>query len=180
MALMDELLANANTVDLVENELVELVFHQDKLIANKTLNLKNLTFEYYGQKVLRYLRTRKHEKFWFEFLRETASEQSLLKGALLISQWGQMEKEKSPTLHQVEASLDNIVKRVLQLIEEQYGSCNSIIHANQISDPENPRIVKVVLASINKVLYTEMGFCGNVEDYYAFENSFIDKVSIIF
>ena len=179
MAMMDELLANISHVDFVENELVELVFHQEKLIEKKMLGVKILTSDYYGQKVLRYLRTRKQEKIWLEFLRKPASEQSLLEGAVLISKWGQMDQEKSATLKEVESLLDNIVKRVLQCIEEQYGSySNSFIIGNRVSDSDDPRMVKKVLSCINKVLYTEMGFSGNVEDYYSFSNSFIDKVNI--
>ena len=179
MAMMDELLANISQVDFVENELVELVFHQEKLIEKKMLDVKILTSDYYGQKVLRYLRTRKQEEIWLEFLRKPASEQSLLEGAVLISKWGQMDQEKSATLKEVESLLENIVKRVLQCIEEQYGSfSNSFIIGNRVSDSDDPRMVKKVLSCINKVLYTEMGFSGNVEDYYSFSNSFIDKVNI--
>ena len=90
-----------------------------------------------------------------------------------------MDQEKSATLKEVESLLDNIVKRVLQCIEEQYGSySNSFIIGNRVSDSDDPRMVKKVLSCINKVLYTEMGFSGNVEDYYSFSNSFIDKVNI--
>ena len=97
----------------------------------------------------------------------------------MISQWGTMEKEKSTTLKEVESSLDTIVKRVLQCVEEQYGSySNSFIVSNRVSDPDDPRMVKKVLTCLNKVLYTEMEFSGNVEDYYSFSNSFIDKVNI--
>jgi hypothetical protein len=179
LAIMDELLADQSQVDFVEDELVELVFHQEELIGKKMLNVKNLALEYYGQKVLRYLRTKKQEQRWSEFLRQPISEQSLLKGAVMISQWGTMEKEKSTTLKEVESSLDTIVKRVLQCVEEQYGSySNSFIVSNRVSDPDDPRMVKKVLTCLNKVLYTEMEFSGNVEDYYSFSNSFIDKVNI--
>lgn len=178
MALMNELIGNINQWDFVENVLVELVFHQEQLIAKKKFDVKNLTMEYYGQKVLRYLRTQKQEKRWLEFLRQPLSEQSLLEGAVLISKWGQMDTENSTTLKEVESSISDIVKRVLQYIEEQYGSyCNSFIIGNRVSDPDDPRIVKKVLSCINEVLYTEMGFSGNVEDYYSFSNSFIDKVN---
>ena len=40
----------------------------------------------------------------------------------------------------------------------------------------NPELEKKVLVCINDVLYGEMGFGGNVEDYYNYDNSFIDKV----
>ena len=44
---------------------------------------------------------------------------------------------------------------------------------DSITDPSNP---DSVLEGIRHVLFSEIGFCGNENDYYSPENSFIDRV----
>jgi F-box protein 21 len=98
------------------------------------------------------------------------SEKSLLQGAVLISQWGQMELEHLTSMQEVEKILDTIADRVRQLV-----------HSKKIaSDVDNPKTVRQILNCVNQVLYAEMGFKGNTENYYAHENSYIDKVNVIF
>lgn len=95
------------------------------------------------------------------------SEKSLLEGAVLISQWGQIEQEHLTSLQEVEQILDNIALRVRELV-----------HMNNIVlDTDNRRTVRQILNCVNQVLYDEMGFRGNTENYYAHENSYIDKVN---
>lgn len=108
------------------------------------------------------------------------SNQSLVEGAVLISQWGQVEQEKLVTLSEVKAALDSIAQRVIQVIADKHRN-QKILKRNEMGEMEvdtngNPELEKKVLICINDVLYREMGFCGNVEDYYNHDNSFIDKV----
>lgn len=122
-----------------------------------------LTERYYGCKVLHYLRTRRLERVWREFFSRPMAQQSLIEGAVLISQWGQMDQELVPSLHQVRSIIDGIVERVAQVVSAS-----------------NAKSPKKILFCINKVLYEEMGFQGNVNVYHAFSNSYIDKVSFCF
>lgn len=78
----------------------------------------------------------------------------------MISHWGQMDKEHVPSLEKVKTLVDGIVERVNQLLSASIS----------------PKTPKKILACVNQVLYQEMGFQGNVNDYHAFENSYIDKV----
>ena len=92
-----------------------------------------------------------------------------MKGAVLISQWGQMDQERPATFEEVEQLVENISHRVMKLLEE-----NKIVWISEVNG--GPRTTKKVLEYINHVLYDEMGFQGNQNDYYALENSYIDKV----
>ena len=126
-----------------------------------------LTCKYYAQKVLRYIRSRRIESEWQELMRQPEPQKSLLEGAVLISQWGQIEQQHLTSLSEVDKILDNMRQRVVELLGEN----------KSIFDAEDPRAVRKVLNCINLVLYGEMGFHGNTEDYYAPENSYIDKVN---
>ena len=98
----------------------------------------------------------------------------------MISQWGQIEQEKLVKLQDVKAALDAIAQRVIQVIADKHRHLK-ILSSNEfgktvVETNGNPELEKKVLVCINDVLYREMGFCGNVEDYYNYNNSFIDKV----
>ncbi len=117
--------------------------------------------------MLQYLRSQRIQNMWLNLMTRPNSEKSLLEGAVLIAQWGQIEQEHLTSLQEVEQIMDNIVLRARQLVH-----INSIV-----LDPENRRTVRQVLNCVNQVLYEEMGFKGNTENYYAHENSYIDKVN---
>lgn len=129
-----------------------------------------MTSKYYARKVLQYLRCKKIQDMFLSLMARPNSEKSLLEGAVLISQWGQMELEHLTSMQEVEKILDTIADRVRQLV-----------HSKKIaSDVDNPKTVRQILNCVNQVLYAEMGFKGNTENYYAHENSYIDKVNVIF
>lgn len=125
---------------------------------------ENFTSKYYAKKVLRYLRSRRIERKWVDLISLPESQKSLLEGAVLISQWGQMEQEHLTNLSEVKEILDGIAARVTQLVGEKKNA-------------DDPKTIRKVLTCINQVLYGEIGFHGNKEDYYAHENSYIDKVN---
>jgi F-box protein 21 len=107
---------------------------------------------------------------WQNFMARPSSEKSLLEGAVLISQWGQMELESFTSLQEVQQTLDNVVDRVKQLV-----------HSKTISaHVDDPRTVRQILDCVNQVLYDEMGFQGNTDYYFAHQNSYIDRVKITF
>lgn len=97
---------------------------------------------------------------WREFLQRPTAQQSLLEGAVLISQWGQMDQERLPSLGEVTNAIEGIVERVRQLL-----SISTL--------KPSP---KKILSFVNQVLYEEMGLHGNTHDYHSFNNSYIDKV----
>jgi len=141
---------------------------------------EDLTLRFYGRKALFHMRVSELEKSLKAFHNGPNSNQSLVEGAVLISQWGQVEQEKLVTLSEVKAALDSIAQRVIQVIADKHRN-QKILKRNEMGEMEvdtngNPELEKKVLICINDVLYREMGFCGNVEDYYNHDNSFIDKV----
>lgn len=110
------------------------------------------------------------EKQWQELMSLPESQKSLLAGAVLISQWGQMEQNHLTTLSEVESIIDSIAQRVIQVAGEKRSETRT----------EDPRQVRMMLNCLNQVLYEEMGFQGNKEDYYAPENSYIERVMSYF
>ena len=125
-----------------------------------------LTAKFYAKKVLRYVRSRIIESKCQALMRQP--QKSLLEGAVLISQWGQIDQQHLTSLKDVGEILDKMSQRVMGLLGE-----NKIIF-----DAENPRIVRKVLNCINQVLYGDvMGFRGNTEEFH--ENWYIDKVNTI-
>ncbi|XP_046635009.1 F-box only protein 21-like [Daphnia pulicaria] len=154
------IISSVSSVLFIEDELTKIIHHQTSKVN------ENLTSKNYARKVLQYLRSQRIQSMWLNLMSRPNSEKSLLEGAVLIAQWGQIEKEHLTSLQEVEKILDNIVLRTRQLV-----------HINGIVlDPENRRTVGQVLKYVNQVLYEEMGFKGNTENYYAHENSYIDKV----
>ena len=162
-------------------------FYIDFLICNKHLQnqhashrKEDLTLRFYGCKALFYMRVCELEKSLKTFHNGPNSNQSLVEGAVLISQWGQVEKKKMVKLEEVKASLDKIAQRVIKVIADKHRNLK-ILERNESDEVivianGNPELEKKVLVCINDVLYGEMGFGGNVEDYYNYDNSFIDKV----
>ena len=100
------------------------------------------------------------------------SQKSLLAGAVLISQWGQMEQEHLPCFSEVDQIIENISQRVMYLV----GDKKNVFEGRT----EDPRYIKLILNYINQVLYGEIGLKGNQEDYYNPENSYIEKVYLNF
>lgn len=108
------------------------------------------------------------EKQWQELMALPTEQKSLLAGAVLISQWGQMEQKHLTSLSEIESIIDSIANRVRQVVGEKRST-------SEVRS-EDPRHVRMMLNCLNQVLYDEMGFQGNKEDYYAPENSYIDRV----
>lgn len=95
-------------------------------------------------------------------------EKSLLAGSVMVSQWAQMEENHTVSLSEVQNFIGQVAERVIQLITRTRGSVEA--------RTDDPRCVRMMLNCINQVLYEDLGFQGNMEDYYAPENSYIEKV----
>jgi molecular chaperone GrpE (heat shock protein) len=94
-----------------------------------------------------------------------------LEGALLVSQWGQVEHEQKKSLSEIEDIIDNISKRVRQLVDAK----NSTGEAYSVL-----KTVRITLDRIKTVLYDEMGFTEmDKDDISNFDNVYVDKVSNI-
>jgi F-box protein 21 len=132
---------------------------------------EDLTIKYYAKKVLVHFRTCRLEKKWHSFLTSPTYKESLLEGALLVSQWGQVEHEQKKSLSEIEDIIDNISKRVRQLVDAK----NSTGEAYSVL-----KTVRITLDCIKTVLYDEMGFTEMDKDEISnFDNVYSDKVSNI-
>ena len=140
---------------------------------------EDLTLRFYGCKALLFIRVRELEKSLKKFFDHT-SIHSLVEGAMFISHWGQIEQEKLAKLEEVETTLYAIAQRVIQSFANKHRNLKivkrNVLGEMVIDTGGNPELEKKVLVSINDILYGEMGFHGNVDDYYNYDNSFIDKV----
>ncbi|XP_041347662.1 F-box only protein 21-like [Gigantopelta aegis] len=154
----------------VVDELMQIV-HDGKIY-------ENLTRKYYAEKVLRNIQQLHLTKKWQELLSRPPAEQRLETGAVLISQWCQ------PTVNIAENvisdRLNNIAQQVrysLQCRCQDHPACRPVELPDQMStslwSPEQSRLV---LESVNCVLFEDQGFRGNDLMYYSPENSFINKV----
>ncbi|XP_046447030.1 F-box only protein 21-like isoform X1 [Daphnia pulex] len=167
---MNKLIEECSPIpELVEEELLKLIFHQDEF------RNENLTIKYYAKKVLVHLRTCRLEKKWRSFLTLPVSKKSLLEGALLVSQWGQVGHEHNKSLSEIEDIIDNISDKVRQLVDAK----NSTGEACSDMDDQLTELktVRIRLDCIKTVLYDEMGFTEMDEDDTCnFNNVYVDKV----
>jgi archaellum component FlaC len=100
-----------------------------------------------------------------------------LEGALLVSQWGQVEHEHNKSLSEIEDIIDDISNKVRQLVDAK----NSTGEACSDMDDQLTELktVRIRLDCIKTVLYDEMGFTEMDEDDICnFNNVYVDKVSI--
>ncbi len=125
-----------------------------------------------------HLRTCRLEKKWHSFLTLPVSEKSLLQGALLVSQWGQVEHEHKKSLSEIEDIIDNISNQVRQLVDGKISTgeaCSDM--DDQLTELKT---VRITLDCIKTVLYDEMGFTEmDKVDICNFNNVYVDKVSSI-
>ncbi|XP_074644009.1 F-box only protein 21-like [Tubulanus polymorphus] len=155
----------------VKDELMSLI-HEDSMCDN-------LTEKYYAAKVLQFFETKRLKGKWRELLGLPCNQQSLEKGAIFIAQWCQTWNYISEM--GICEELDVIASQVKATVNQRHSShplvqltlpCFSELNADYWSVGQSRQI----LDCLNLVLYTELGFYGNEEDYYDMKNSFIDKV----
>ena len=138
-----------------------------------------MTSRFFAKKALRYFRCHRLEKDWEEYLNLPLAEQSLLKGAVFISHWGQIESDNWVTVQEVESEIDSIAETVARAVHAMHGT--GVLTPDPrnskrwFTDPENPPSARKVLSCINHVLYDQLGFRGS-QNYYHCHNSFIEKV----
>jgi len=108
------------------------------------------------------LRKKGLENKMIQLMKSPSNQISLVKGALLISQWGQVE-EKCVSSNQVFYILEGITNRVREIVHMKTESTDT------------PYAFSIIEA-IQRVLYHDMGFTVNECDYGPFDNYFIEKV----
>nr|CAH0101407.1 unnamed protein product [Daphnia galeata] len=138
LTVMDNLIAGKHSPELLENELLMHIFHP---------HLKeNLTTKFYAEKFLEHVRIHATQRRWQQI-------ESLMHGAVLISQWGLMEEQHLTTYGFVDQILANIADRAQQIVDAEEDLNNPDASTNKM-----PKTAKEILNCINQVLYRELGF----------------------
>lgn len=160
----DEVVALMEKHDAAEVIISEL----NEIIHDKERS-KNLTNKYYAVKLLRHILHLHLSVQWKAHLEEPLGEQKLEKGAVILSQWFQPREVVSEI--EVTKQLDQIADRVKQHLPEHLKA-----KYNKGTPTLSPELERLVLETMNRILYNEMGFRGNKDRYYDENNSFIEKV----
>ena len=108
------------------------------------------------------MRTRKLEAELRDFFQKPPTEQSLLDGAVLIAQLGQVDEKHTATL--LLANVTKSIKEIVENVQKLVSSCS-------IKSPSR------IISFINQVLYKEMGFKGVAQEDLSMNHCFIDQVS---
>ncbi|XP_011867157.1 PREDICTED: F-box only protein 21-like [Vollenhovia emeryi] len=131
----------------------------------------NLTYKYYGEKLLPFVHQSYLKDVWQKFKNSPKEQQLLEQAAFIISQWYQPLKR---ILYlDVEASLDSIAHQVLESLKDKhcdhpifstpakqfaFWKCNNI-NDNQWSAQNERHIID----ELRTVLFDKLGFCGRVD-----------------
>ncbi|XP_076108140.1 F-box only protein 21-like [Mytilus galloprovincialis] len=131
---------------------------------------KNLTRKFYATKVIRHITLKHLTTKWKEHIQLPVDHQSLETGAVMLAQWCQ--PSLSITENEISDQLDVIAAKVIT-------QCPPVI-AEKINNGRTceltPPQQRTVLENVNQVLYYDIGFHGNSEDYYNEKNSYINQV----
>lgn len=111
-----------------------------------------MTFKFYAEKLLEHTRIHIAKRMWKQV-------DSLLHGAVLISQWGLMEEQYLISYDDVVQVLENITDRVRQIIAEE--------SLNPDTSTDKNKTAMEMLNVINQVLYKELG----LQKYVLHKNS---------
>ncbi|KOC67221.1 F-box only protein 21 [Habropoda laboriosa] len=144
----------------------------------------NLTHRYYALKVVRYMKQNHLKDEWQKFISLPPKQQTLERGATILAQWSQPERDVSYLA--ISSTLDNIAEQTKKLLKEKYPAHpifsvpaetfifwkNNIIDDNQWNVLESNQVTDALC----EVLFKKLGFYGKAEMYYNYENSFIDRV----
>ncbi|XP_035691885.1 F-box only protein 21-like isoform X1 [Branchiostoma floridae] len=145
------------------------------LLHDKQRKHSDLTLKYYGEKVLRYMQHQHLKGEWQQVLEQPAEQQSLLEGAVLFAQWNNPSEDM--TVQAVVQEIDKIVDRVRADISTRNPDHAAIRdNRNQAPPVLSRNECRQVLEGINHVLYNQMNFRGNIEEYYDAKNSFLPYV----
>ncbi|XP_067861814.1 F-box only protein 21 isoform X2 [Heptranchias perlo] len=151
-------------------------FIEDELLS--ILNLdgrKYLTWKYYTRKILCFLRQQDVMEKLKEFLSSPPEQQKLIEGVVLIDQY--CNPLADTALENVLLQLNDIteeVKKVLRLTKPSHPSITAERDGEVFID--DLELQRQVLDAMNCVLYKQLKFKGNEDDYYNPMNSYIHQV----
>ncbi|XP_065064907.1 F-box only protein 21-like [Rhopilema esculentum] len=125
-----------------------------------------LTLKYYTRLIYIYVRQHQLKKRWCEFLLKPEEQQSLLEGAVLVTQWcGQLSTINEEEIRKNMQEIISLVENKVAVVKKRYTNAQPL-----------PGEDDITIEAINEVLFKELGFHGNNRSYYDVNNSFIDKV----
>ncbi|XP_068679447.1 F-box only protein 21-like isoform X1 [Montipora foliosa] len=144
----------------------------------------NLTHRYYARKVQSHLKVHQLKSQWEKYLALPDNQQHLEKGALLIARW--ILNEEDIDEQSILLELDNIA----QMVQQSLHGNRSVINSNSTSPLEeriarrtkaipavtHPAATLRILDCLKHVLYQQLQFKGNVDEYYRKENSLLHEV----
>jgi hypothetical protein len=158
LIVMDNLIAGKHSPELLEDELLMHIFHPHLSVYSSFLSClgfdrtycvfrkENFTTKFYAEKFLEHVRIHATQRRWRQV-------ESLMHGAVLISQWGLMEEQHLTTYGFVDQILANIADRAQQIVDAEEDLNNPDTSTNKM-----PKTAKEILNCINQVLYRELGF----------------------
>ncbi|XP_072921583.1 F-box only protein 21 [Hemitrygon akajei] len=134
---------------------------------------KHLTGKYYSRKILCFLRQQNIMEKLKEFLSSSPEQQKLIEGVVLIDQYCNplADTSREDILLQL-SHITEEVKKVLSLMKSSHPS----ITAERDGVFIDLELQQEVLDVMNFVLYKQLKFKGNEDDYYNPMNSYIHQV----
>uniref|UniRef100_T1J6H4 Hemimethylated DNA-binding domain-containing protein n=1 Tax=Strigamia maritima TaxID=126957 RepID=T1J6H4_STRMM len=139
----------------------------------------NLTEKYYVEKALRFAKHIYLKTKWEEFLNLDAEAQSIESGTILLAQWCQ------PTIvvrqETVAKQLDDLAWLMINELSEKYKKhplleLKHLVKTKLMQSVWTPAQCRSILESMNQVLFEQLNYQGNRENFYEADNSYINKV----
>ncbi|KAI4462321.1 hypothetical protein MML48_5g00018399 [Holotrichia oblita] len=172
MALLNERWCN---YDYLVLELIDIINNTSPI---HTIDIVPIT------KVLRYVRQARLAEEWNYFLEKPEQDRTLEKGATIIAQWFQPEQN----IHwkDIAKIFDNITNMVREHL--YYENSNhplfkvpeTILEKWKVTNLEDnewdSEHCRQILKSMKYILCEKLGFCGNTNNYYMPQNSYINEV----
>ncbi|XP_065892480.1 F-box only protein 21-like isoform X2 [Dysidea avara] len=150
-------------------ELVQIMLND---ILDQPLLEANLIHQHYGHYVYEHLIQQQLLKKLITFFSQPDEHQDWVEGAIIIAQWMQAPCTVDGTMvtNQINEIAQAVGLHILQMrgIKDSQNIMSTIKGLSLSSS--------AVIQSINEILYNQMKFTGNSEDYYNPNNSYIDKV----
>ncbi|MEE6503827.1 hypothetical protein FKM82_004976 [Ascaphus truei] len=155
-------------------------FFEDELMSILDIESgKCLTLKYYAKKLLYFMRQQAIIRSMKAFLQRPTDQQALLEGAVLIDQY--CNPLTDVCLGSVQAQLEAIltsVNAVLRVRNSRHPSLSQQAAAGGAFHIEDVELQGQALDALNHVLFVQLKFKGNEEDYYNSLNSYIHQVLI--
>lgn len=141
---------------------------------------ENLTEKYYALKVMSHVHQGMCEREWQDFLEQPPAKQCLEVGTMLLARWFQPHTDVS--IKQMVAELDQMAEacrsKLRTIVPNHPAIASPLIPSSEIL-PESKwdqERCKQLMKCINDVLFNQMKFAGNSDDYYSLKNSLINEV----